>query len=37
LAELDKLCTLSCVEYSDLKKAVERYKAAGNRYVISAQ
>jgi Flp pilus assembly protein TadD len=36
LAALDKLCTLSCEEYSELKKAVERYKAAGNRYV-SAQ
>ena len=36
LAALDKLCTLSCDEYTDLKKAIERYRATGNRYV-SAQ
>lgn len=33
LTTLDKLCTLGCEEYSDLKKAVARYKAAGNKYV----
>jgi Flp pilus assembly protein TadD len=33
LATLDKLCTFGCEEYSDLKKAVARFKAAGNKYV----
>jgi Flp pilus assembly protein TadD len=33
LAALDKACTLSCEEYRDLKAAVARYKAAGNKYV----
>lgn len=33
LATLDKLCTFSCEEYRDLKKAVESYKKAGNKYV----
>jgi tetratricopeptide (TPR) repeat protein len=33
LATLDKVCTLPCEEYSDLKKAVARYKANGNKYV----
>jgi opacity protein-like surface antigen len=33
LAALDKLCTFGCEEYSDLKKAVGRFKAAGNKYV----
>jgi Flp pilus assembly protein TadD len=33
LAQLDKACFLPCEEYSDLKRAVARYKAAGNRYV----
>jgi Flp pilus assembly protein TadD len=33
LAALDKACTFGCEEYTDLKKAIERYKAAGNRYV----
>lgn len=28
LARLDKLCFLPCEEYSDLKKAVEKYKSA---------
>jgi len=32
LATLDKLCTFSCEEYRDLKKAIERYKANGNTY-----
>lgn len=33
LATLDKVCTFSCAEYRDLKKAVESYKKAGNKYV----
>lgn len=33
LAVLDKACRFGCEEYTDLKKAIERYKAAGNRYV----
>ena len=33
LAALDKACFLPCEEYSDLKKAVARYKATGNKYV----
>lgn len=33
LATLDKLCSFGCEEYSDLKKAVARFKAAGNKYV----
>jgi hypothetical protein len=33
LATLDKVCFLPCEEHSDLKKAVARYKAAGNKYV----
>ncbi len=32
LAALDKICTFGCEEYTDLKQAVQRYKAAGNRY-----
>ena len=32
LAALDKACLLPCSEYTDLKRAVERYKAAGNQY-----
>ena len=32
LAALDKVCTFSCEEYRDLKKAIARYKAAGNKY-----
>ncbi len=35
LAALDKACTLPCEEYTDLKKAVARFKAAGNKYVAS--
>ena len=31
LAALDKVCTLSCPEYRDLKKAIARYKATGSR------
>jgi len=33
LVALDKACVLSCAEYTQLKKAVESYKANGNRYV----
>ena len=33
LGQLDKACRLPCEEYTDLKKAVARYKANGNRYV----
>ena len=33
LAALDKACTFGCPEYTDLKKAVQRYKANGNRYL----
>ena len=33
LAALDKACFLPCEEFTDLRKAVERYKANGNRYV----
>lgn len=33
LAALDKACLLTCEEYRDLKAAVARYKANGNRYV----
>ena len=37
LAVLDKACTLGCEEYTDLKKAIERYKANGNKYVAAQQ
>ena len=33
LAALDRLCTLPCEEYTDLKNAVARFKANGNRFV----
>jgi hypothetical protein len=33
LSVLDKACRFGCEEYTDLKQAIERYKAAGNRYV----
>lgn len=33
LAALDKACFMPCEEYTDLKRAVARYKAAGNKYV----
>jgi opacity protein-like surface antigen len=35
LATLDKVCTLLCEEYTDLKKSVARYKANGNKYVAA--
>ena len=33
LATLNKVCRMSCEEYRDLKRAVDRYKANGNKYV----
>ena len=33
LAALDKACFLPCEEHTDLKRAVAKYKAAGNKYV----
>lgn len=33
LATLDKVCFFGCEQYTDLKQAIARYKAAGNRYV----
>jgi len=35
LAALDKACTLPCDEFTELKKAVARYKANGNKYVAA--
>ncbi len=35
LAALDKACLLPCEEYTDLKRAVARFKAAGNKYVAA--
>jgi opacity protein-like surface antigen len=35
LEALDAACHKSCPEYSDLKRAIERYKAAGQKYVAS--
>lgn len=32
LSVLDKVCNFGCEEYTDLKKAVLRFKAAGNRW-----
>ena len=32
LASLDKACTFGCEQYTDLKQAVQRFKAAGKRY-----
>ena len=37
LAALDKLCTFSCEEYRDLKKAIAAYKANGNKYVATSE
>ena len=33
LAALDQICSFGCEEYTDLKQAVQRYKAAGNRWL----
>ena len=35
LAALDKACLLPCEEYTDLKKAVQAFKANGNKYVVA--
>ena len=35
LTALDKACFLPCAEYNDLKNAVARFKAAGNKYVAA--
>jgi Flp pilus assembly protein TadD len=37
LAVLDKACNFGCEEYTDLKKAIERYKSNGNKYVAAQQ
>ena len=37
LSVLDKACNFGCDEYTDLKKAIERYKANGNKYVAAQQ
>ena len=31
LAALDKVCTFGCEQYTELKQAIARYKAAGNK------
>ena len=36
LGALDKACFLPCEEYSTLKKAVQQFKAAGNKYESSS-
>jgi Flp pilus assembly protein TadD len=33
LASLERVCRATCEEYKDLKSAIGRYKAAGNKYV----
>jgi tetratricopeptide (TPR) repeat protein len=35
LAALDAACARACPEYADLKRAIDRYKAAGQKYVSS--
>lgn len=35
LAALDKACFLPCEQYTELKTAIARYKAAGNKYVAA--
>ncbi len=35
VATLEQVCSGSCDEYTDLKKAVARYKANGNKYVAA--
>lgn len=35
LAALDAACNKTCPEYADLKRAIERYKAAGQKYVAN--
>jgi len=34
-AQLLRACAAACEEYADLKKAVENYKAAGNKFVAA--
>ena len=34
-AQLSRACAAACEEYADLKKAVENYKAAGNKFVAA--
>ena len=36
LAALDQVCNASCFEYGMLKKAIDDYKANGNKYVQAA-
>jgi opacity protein-like surface antigen len=36
LAALDAACNKACPEYADLKRAIERYKASGQKYVASS-
>jgi hypothetical protein len=33
LAALDKACFMPCEEFTDLKKAVQAFKANGNKFV----
>ena len=33
LAQLARACASACEEHADLKKSIERYKAAGNKFV----
>ena len=35
LTALDKVCFLPCEEHTDLKNAVAKFKAAGNKYVVA--
>ena len=35
LAQLSRACASRCEEHADLKKAVDRYKAAGNKFVAA--
>jgi Tetratricopeptide repeat len=35
LATLNKVCTLPCEEFSDLKNAVAKFKSNGNKYVAT--
>jgi hypothetical protein len=35
LAQLAHACASACEEYVDLKQAIDRYKAAGNKFVAS--
>lgn len=35
LAQLDKACLFGCEEYADLKRAVQQFKANGNKLVAA--